>query len=46
MTKVDNYATFEEIFMSTLNKHAPQKSKVVRANDKPFMTKIFLETRT
>ena len=25
--------------MHTLNKHAPQKTKVLRANDKPFMTK-------
>ena len=36
---INTYDTFEDIFMLTLNKHAPQKSKVLRANDKPFMTK-------
>ena len=34
-----NYANFEEKFLEVLNKHAPIKTKVVRANDKPFMTK-------
>ena len=34
-----NYVSFEETFLDILNKHAPIKKKVVRANDKPFMTK-------
>jgi hypothetical protein len=34
-----DYAKFEENFLEVLNKHAPIKKKVVRANDKPFMTK-------
>jgi exonuclease III/predicted transport protein len=34
-----NYANFEDKFLEVLNKHAPIKKKVVRANDKPFMTK-------
>ena len=36
---INTYDAFEDIFMLTLNNHAPQKSKVLRANDKPFMTK-------
>ena len=36
---INTYGTLEDIFMITLNNHAPQKSKVLRANDKPFMTK-------
>ena len=36
---VSNYSDFEEIFLKVLDKHAPVKKKVVRANDKPFMTK-------
>jgi predicted transport protein len=34
-----NYDTFENIFLQTLEKHAPQKSKVVRANSKPYVSK-------
>ena len=30
---------FEQLFMITLNKHAPQKKRFVRANNSPFMTK-------
>ena len=37
--EINSYEIFESIFLRTLNKHAPIKSKVVRANDKPFMTK-------
>ena len=37
--EINNYAKFEEIFLEVLNKHAPPKKKVVRANHKPFMTK-------
>ena len=36
---VVDYDTFENIFLQTLEKHAPQKSKVVRANSKPYVTK-------
>ena len=36
---IDNYAKFEEIFLEILDKHAPLKKKVLRANDKPYMTK-------
>ena len=36
---VDNYSKFEEIFLEILNKHAPLKKKVLRANEKPYMTK-------
>ena len=38
-TLVLGYAHFEHIFLQVLEKHAPIKQKVVRANDKPFMTK-------
>ena len=34
-----NYSDFEEKFLKVLDKHAPVKKKVVRANDKPYMTK-------
>ena len=36
---VVNYAKFEEIFLESLNKHAPLKKKILRANEKPYMTK-------
>ena len=39
-TVVIGYAHFEYIFLQVLEKHAPTKQKVVRANDKPFMTKV------
>ena len=32
------YAKFEAIFVQRLDKHAPLKRKVLRANDKPYMT--------
>ena len=35
-----NYDTFEDTFMDQLNKHAPIKSKIIRANNAPFMNKI------
>ena len=35
-----NYSKFEQIFLQALNKHDPPKKKVLRANDKPYMTKI------
>ena len=37
---IDNYNQFDEIFLEVLNRHAPPKKKVVRANHKPYMTKI------
>ena len=37
---VNCYSQFEEIFISVLNKYAPIKKKIVRANDKPYMTKV------
>ena len=33
------YASFEQIFLDVLEKHAPAKQRTVRANDKPYMTK-------
>ena len=31
---------FELLFMATLNKHAPLKTKYIRANNSPFMNKM------
>ena len=39
MQCVDNYASFEEVFLTVLNSHAPLKKKVIRANHVPYMTK-------
>ena len=36
---IKDYAKFEDIFLEVLNKHAPPKKKVFRANHKPYMTK-------
>ena len=36
----ENYVQFEMLFLETLNKHAPLKKKVVRANEVPYMTKM------
>ena len=33
------YDNFEKLFLKTLDAHAPQKTKVVRANHKPYVTK-------
>ena len=34
------YEDFENIFVNTLNKHAPlKKTKIIRANETPFMNK-------
>lgn len=35
----ESYANFEEIFLSTLQLHAPFKTKFIRANHAPFVTK-------
>ena len=37
---IDQYDTFEDIFLAILNTHAPLKKKVLRANHKPYMTKV------
>ena len=33
------YIKFEEVFLETLNKHAPVKQKTIRGNHAPYMTK-------
>ena len=37
--EIHNYETFEKIFISTLDKHASLRKKVLRANQHPYMTK-------
>ena len=39
LNNISNYSDFEEIFFKVLDKHAPIKKKIVRANDKPYMPK-------
>ena len=34
-----NYDTFETVFITLLNRHAPLKIKFIRANNSPFMSK-------
>ena len=34
-----DYEVFERIFLEVLNIHAPNKKKVIRANQKPYITK-------
>ena len=36
---VKNYASSENVFLDILNKHAPFKKKLIRANDVPYVTK-------
>ena len=36
---VKNYASLENIFVDALNRHAPLKKKVIRANHAPYVTK-------
>ena len=38
-TEIEEYEAFESIFLTVLNKHAPCKKKVVRANQQPYITK-------
>ena len=38
---VDNYSSFENVFIDVLNRHASIKKKVVRANHAPYVTKAF-----
>ena len=39
---VHGYTSFEENFVGVLNKHAPLKKKVLRANHASYVTKVFL----
>ena len=36
---VDNYSSFENVFIDVLNRHASIKKKVIRANHAPYVTK-------
>ena len=36
---IENYSEFENIFTNILNRHAPLKTKYLRANNKPHVTK-------
>ena len=36
----DSYDVFEQRFVANLNKHAPKKKKLIRANNKPHMNKM------
>ena len=38
-----DYQSFEYIFGTTLNKHAPAKQKYMKANNSPFMTKTLCQ---
>ena len=37
--KILDYSSFEDIFINALNTHAPVKTKIIRANNREFMTK-------
>ena len=39
--RTKDYESFESAFLEVLNTHAPHKKKVVRANQKPYLTKLF-----
>ena len=39
LESINDYESFEKVFLSILNKHAPLKKKVVRANHVPYVTK-------
>ena len=41
-----NYDTFENTFMDQLNRHVPIKSKIVRANNAPYMNKTLAKAVT
>ena len=36
---IDSYKKFHEVFMSTLDCYAPEKKKLLRSNEVPYMTK-------
>ena len=39
LDKINSYAMFEELFLKVLDKHAPVKKKVVRANHVKYISK-------
>ena len=39
ITKISSYHIFEKIFIKVLWRHAPIKSKTIRANHAPYVTK-------
>ena len=42
--KVDNYESFEKVFLDVLRTHAPYKKKVVRTIHKPYVSKQLRKT--
>ena len=36
-----NYETFHNVYLNVLNKHAPIKTKVIRGNEAPYITKAY-----
>ena len=36
-----NYETFHNVYLNILNKHAPIKTKVIRGNQAPYITKAY-----
>ena len=36
-----NYGTFHNVYLNVLNKHAPIKTKVIRGNQAPYITKAY-----
>ena len=40
MVTLGNYEMFENAYISALNKHAPCKEKLIRANQKPYVSKV------
>ena len=41
MSVVRTHASFENNFVSILDKHAPKKTKILRGNQKPYFDKSF-----
>ena len=41
---VNNYSSFENIFLDTLNHHAPVKKKLLSANHMPYVIKTLQKT--
>ena len=39
INKIMDYTKFETIFLNAFDKHAPYKQKVIRANQKPYITR-------
>ena len=39
LQSINNYESFESVFLNMLNKHAPLKKKFLRGNPAPYMTK-------